>query len=68
MPAQTPKGIINRVNAESNRALALPEIKERLSTMGIDTASGSPEDFARFIREEIARWGPVVKAAGIQPE
>lgn len=68
LPAHTPPAIIKRLNAESNRALALPEIKERLSTMGIDTASGSPEDFARFIREEIARWGPVVKAAGIQPE
>lgn len=68
LPAQTPKAVINRLNAESNRALALPEIKDRLSAMGIDTASGTPEDFARFIREEIARWGPVVKAAGIQPE
>ena len=68
MPAGTPKAIITRVNAESNRALALPEIKERLSAIGIDAAGGTPEAFGRYIQEEIARWGPVVKAAGIKPE
>jgi tripartite-type tricarboxylate transporter receptor subunit TctC len=68
MPAGTPKAIITRVNAESNRALALPEIKERLSAIGIDAAGGTPEAFGRYIQEEIARWGPVVRAAGIKPE
>ena len=68
VPTGTPKAIINRLNAESNRILAMPEIKERMAGVGIETTGGSPEEFAKFIQDEIAKWGPVVKAAGIQPE
>jgi len=68
VPTGTPKAIINRLNAESNRILAMPEIKERMAGVGIETTGGSPEEFAKFIHDEIAKWGPVVKAAGIQPE
>ena len=68
MPSGTPKAIISRLNTESNRILAMPEIKERMAGVGIETTGGSPEDFAKFIHDEIAKWGPVVKAAGIQPE
>ncbi len=68
VPAGTPKAIITKLNVESNRILATQDVKDRMSAVGIDTTGGSPEDFARFIREEIAKWGPVVKAAGIQPE
>ena len=68
VPAGTPKAIITKLNAESNRILATQDVKDRMSAVGIDTTGGSPEDFAKFIRDEIAKWGPVVKAAGIQPE
>ena len=69
LPAGTPPAIVSRLNTESNRALALPEVKERLSAIGIEAAAGgTPQEFARFIGDEIARWGPVVKAAGITPE
>ena len=68
VPTGTPKAIINRLNAESNRILAMPEIKERMAGVGIETTGGSPEEFAKFIQDEIAKWGPVVKAASIQPE
>jgi len=63
-PAGTPKTLIAKLNAESNKALALSEVKERLSGAGIDTAGGTPEDYAKFVREELAKWGPVVKASG----
>ncbi len=66
--AGTPKTIINRLNAESNRILATQEVKDRMASVGIDAIGDTPEEFAIFIRNEIAKWGPVVKAAGIHPE
>ena len=64
VPAGTPKALIAKLNAESNKALALSDVKERLSGAGIDTAGGSPDDYAKFIRDELVKWGPVVKASG----
>jgi tripartite-type tricarboxylate transporter receptor subunit TctC len=63
-PAGTPKAIIARLNAESNRILSMQDVKERMAGAGIDAASSTPEEFGKFIRAELARWGPVVKAAG----
>jgi len=63
-PAGTSRTIVMKLNAESNRILALADVKERLGGAGIDTAGGSPEDFAKFIGDEMAKWGPVVKASG----
>lgn len=67
-PTGTPRAIIQRLNAESNRLLATQEIKDRFSSVGIDAAGGTPEQFGTFIKDEIAKWGTVVKAAGIIPE
>jgi tripartite-type tricarboxylate transporter receptor subunit TctC len=66
VPAGTPKHIVAALNAASTRALAMPEVKERLLAAGIDTAGGSPEDFRKFIRAEYDKWGPVVKQAGVK--
>lgn len=68
VPAGTPKTIITRLNIESNRILSLPEVKDRMAAVGIDANGGTPEEFAKFIGDEIAKWGPIVKAAGIKPE
>jgi len=65
-PAATPRNVIARLNAEARRVLAMPEVKERLTAAGIDAAGGSPEDFAKFIRAELDKWGPVVKTAGVK--
>jgi tripartite-type tricarboxylate transporter receptor subunit TctC len=65
-PAATPKSVIAKVNAESTRVLAMPDVKEKLTRAGIDAAGGTPEEFGRFIRAEFERWGPVVKAAGVK--
>src|SRR5687767_6422295 len=62
-PAGTPKHIIAKLNADSRRVLAMPDVKEKLSRAGIDAAGGTPEEFAKFIRAEVEKWGPVVKAA-----
>jgi tripartite-type tricarboxylate transporter receptor subunit TctC len=68
VPAGTPRPIVQRLNAELTRILDMPEIRESLAKQGADAAGGSPEQFAAFMREEHARWGAVVKEAGIKPE
>jgi tripartite-type tricarboxylate transporter receptor subunit TctC len=67
-PAGTPAPVLQRLNAELNRILAMPDVRKALADQGAEVAGGTPEDFAAFMRAEIARWGPVVKAAGIKPE
>ncbi len=66
VPAATPKDIIARLNAETVRALRLPDVVERLSGAGLDAAPSSSEEFAAIIRKEYERWGKVVKAAGLK--
>lgn len=63
-PAGTPKDVVARVNAEFNKALKQPELAKRLSDEGADPAGGTPEQFAALIKEEIPRWGKVVKDSG----
>lgn len=65
-PAGTPRSVIAKLNAESVRVLAMQEVKDRLTTVSIDTAGGTPEEFGSFIRAELAKWAPVVKAAGVK--
>jgi tripartite-type tricarboxylate transporter receptor subunit TctC len=67
-PAGTPPPIVQRLNAELVKILDMPDVRRSLSDQGADIKSGSPEDFGAFMREEQARWGPVVKQAGIKPE
>lgn len=64
-PAGTPRHVIAKLNAESNRVLAMQDVKDKLLAVSIETAGGTPEDFGRFIRAELDKWGPVVKAAGV---
>ena len=68
LPAATPKDIVARLNAETVKAMAAPDIRERLSAEGADPAGGTPEQFAAFLRAEIDKWGKVVKAANLRTE
>jgi len=64
-PAGVAKPLVARLNAETNKVLGLQDVKDRMAGAGIDAAAANtPEDFAKFIRDELAKWGPVVKAAG----
>jgi tripartite-type tricarboxylate transporter receptor subunit TctC len=63
-PAGTPKDVIARLNAEFNKALKDPELVKRLGDEGADAAGGSAEQFAALIKDEIPRWGKVVKESG----
>lgn len=66
-PAATPRAIIARLNGEAVRALQQPDVQERLTTQGYRTVGNSPAEFAIVIKNEIAKWAKVVKAAGIKP-
>lgn len=63
-PAGTPRDVITRLNAEFNKALQNPELRQKLGNEGADPAGGTPEQFAALIRDDIPRWGKVVKESG----
>ena len=67
-PARTPAAIVRRLNTELNAVLADPAIRERLAVLGIDPSPGTPEQFLEDMRRDLAKYGPVVKAAGIKVE
>jgi tripartite-type tricarboxylate transporter receptor subunit TctC len=67
-PAGTPAPVIARLNAELTKILAAPELRDTFAKQGADAAGGSPDEFAAFMREEHARWGVVVREAGIKPD
>ena len=68
MPAKTPKEIVARVNGAIVTIVNLPEVRQALIAQGADPETDTPEAFAKFIRDEVARAARVVKAAGIKPE
>ena len=65
-PAGVPRDIVTRLNAETVRALAIPEVRERILATGNEPISSTPEELGAFIRDEIARWAKVIKAAGVK--
>ena len=67
-PAGTPLPIIERLNAELNKVLALAAVRDAFARQSIGTVPGTPAAFAVFMQSEMDRWGKVVKDAGIQPE
>jgi tripartite-type tricarboxylate transporter receptor subunit TctC len=68
MPKGTPRDVIDKVNAEVNRALADPKMRERLAELGGRPIPGTPEDFGRIIAAETAKWEKVVNASGAKVE
>ena len=56
--------MIARLNAEFNKALQNPELRKKLGDEGADAAGGTPEQFAALIKDEVPRWGKIVKESG----
>jgi tripartite-type tricarboxylate transporter receptor subunit TctC len=67
-PAGTPAPIVARLNAETVKVLGRADVKATLAAQGLEVAPGSPEQFAAYIKSEIARFGKIAKAAGIKAE
>jgi len=65
-PAGTPIPIIQKINREVVKALDAPDVRERLQAQGAEPMPGTPEAFASFMQEEMAKWAPVVKQAGVK--
>jgi tripartite-type tricarboxylate transporter receptor subunit TctC len=68
VPAGVPKPIVQRLNAELNKALAAPAVADKLPELGLQVVGGTPEEFASHIRKEAARWADVVKRSGAKLE
>jgi tripartite-type tricarboxylate transporter receptor subunit TctC len=67
-PAGTPDAIVRKLHLESDKALALAEVRAKLNELGMDIIGNSPDDFARAIKSEIPKWAKVIKQSGILPE
>jgi len=67
-PARTPKFIVARLHDEIVNILGVAETKDRLLAQGFEPVGSTPEEFGAYIKSEIAKWGKVIKAAGIRAE
>jgi len=67
-PAGTPRPVIARLNAEIARIMHAPDLQERLASMAAEPRTSTPEEFGAYIRQEAARWGEVVRKAGLRAE
>jgi tripartite-type tricarboxylate transporter receptor subunit TctC len=67
-PAGTPAAVVARLNAEINKALALPDVAQQLAVEGATPVPTTPQAFGDLIKREIPRWAEVVKAGNIKPD
>ena len=67
-PAGTPKPTVDRLNAAIVKALGVPEVREKLSALGLEPTGTSAEEFARIMAADAARWGPVIQASGFKAD
>ena len=65
-PAATPRSVIGRLNAEVTKALGSVDVRDKLQAQGAEPMPGTPAAFASFMQEEMAKWAPVVKQAGVK--
>ncbi|MCE9638561.1 MAG: tripartite tricarboxylate transporter substrate binding protein, partial [Betaproteobacteria bacterium] len=65
-PAGTPVDVVTKINAELNRALLLPDVKERIGNLGVDFAPTTPQQFAADIKTDVAKWDQLIKSLGIR--
>ena len=67
-PAGSPADVVTRLNVETNRILGLPDVRPRLTGIGLEVIGGSPQDLADHTRREVAKWAKVVKDAGAKAD
>ena len=67
-PAKTPKPIVDKLSAETQRILKLPDVNERIVALGAQPIGGTPKEYASFIQTEIVKWTKVIRDAGVKAE
>ena len=67
-PAKTPRPIVDKLNRESNRLLGLPDVKKRFDELGLEIQGGTPEEFQKFIRNEVERLNRLIKIGALTRE
>lgn len=67
-PAKTPEAVLNKINAEVVKILGTADMKERLAGLGVTPVGGTREQFTAFVRSEIAKWGKLIRDAGIKAD
>ena len=67
-PAGVPRELQMRINAETLRVLSMPDVKEKLATLGLEPAPGTPEQLATLVQSEMTKWAKVVKESGAKPD
>lgn len=67
-PAGTPADIVNRLNAEINRVLEMPEVRERFAQLALDSSRNTPAEFAAFLKVEVPKWAQAIKESGAKAE
>jgi len=67
-PAGTPPAIVRRLNADIVKVLGMPDIKKRIAGQGAEVVGNTPAQFDAFLKADIARWAPVIKASGAKVE
>jgi len=67
-PAGTPKDIVNKLSAEVAKAVNSPDIKSKFEALGIEPVGNSPDEAAKFLDDEIAKWAKVIQTAGVKAE
>ena len=68
VPAGVPQDVVNRLNSELNRVLSMPELGERLGSLGLDWKSNTSGEFAAFLRDEVQKWSRAVKESGAKAD
>jgi tripartite-type tricarboxylate transporter receptor subunit TctC len=65
-PPKLPREIVARITGELRKIVAIPAVREQLALEGVEAEHMPPEEFRKFLRVEIEKWGKVVKAAGVK--
>jgi tripartite-type tricarboxylate transporter receptor subunit TctC len=68
VPVTTPRPIVDRLHAEFMKAMRAPDIAERYATLGVEPLESTPEQFAAYMRAELAKWGDIIKRSGTKLE
>lgn len=68
VPLGAPKPVIEKLNRELSRTFNAPDVRQQIEESGAEIVGGRPEQFGAFVRQEIAKWGKVIKDAGIKPQ